>query len=58
MTFQYQHETEWVMPESYPNLSGEHLIAIDLETNDPDLKEYGSGWATDNGHVIGIAVAV
>ena len=58
MTFQYQHETEWVMPESYPNLSGEHLIAIDLETNDPGLKETGAGWATGNGHVIGIAVAV
>lgn len=58
MTFQYQHETEWVMPEVYPNLSGEKLIAIDLETNDPDLKETGAGWATGKGHVIGIAVAV
>ena len=58
MTYQYQHETEWVMPESYPNLSGEHLIAIDLETKDPDLKELGAGWATGSGHIIGIAVAV
>lgn len=58
MSYQYQHETEWVMPESYPNLSGEHLIAIDLETKDPDLKELGAGWATGSGHIIGIAVAV
>jgi DNA polymerase I-like protein with 3'-5' exonuclease and polymerase domains len=58
MTFQYQHETEWVMPEEYPDLSGERLIAIDLETFDPDLKETGAGWATKKGHVIGIAVAV
>ena len=58
MTYQYQHETEWVMPESYPNLSGEHLIAIDLETKDPDLKELGAGWATGSGHIIGIAVAI
>ena len=58
MTFQYQHETEWVMPEVYPDLSGERLIAIDLETYDPDLKETGAGWATKKGHVIGIAVAV
>jgi len=58
MTFQYQHETEWVMPEVYPDLSGESLIAIDLETCDPDLKETGAGWATGKGHIIGIAVAV
>lgn len=58
MTFQYQHETEWVMPEIYPDLSGERLIAIDLETCDPDLKETGAGWATGKGHIIGIAVAV
>jgi DNA polymerase I-like protein with 3'-5' exonuclease and polymerase domains len=58
MTFQYQHETEWVMPEEYPDLSGERLIAIDLETFDPDLKETGAGWATKKGHVIGVAVAV
>jgi DNA polymerase I-like protein with 3'-5' exonuclease and polymerase domains len=58
MTFQYQHETEWVMPEVYPDLSGERLIAIDLETCDPDLKETGAGWATGKGHIIGIAIAV
>jgi len=58
MTFQYQHETEWVMPEVYPDLSGARLVAIDLETYDPDLKETGAGWATKKGHVIGIAVAV
>lgn len=58
MTFQYQHETEWVMPEVYPDLSGERLIAIDLETYDPDLKETGAGWATKKGYVIGVAVAV
>jgi len=58
MTFQYQHETEWVMPEAYPDLSGESLIAIDLETYDPDLKETGAGWATKKGYIIGIAVAV
>lgn len=58
MTFQYQHETEWVMPEFYPDLSGEKLIAIDLETYDPDLKETGAGWATKKGHIIGVAVAV
>ena len=58
MSFQYQHETEWVMPEVFPNLSDYREVAIDLETYDPDLKSMGSGWPTKNGHVIGIAVAV
>jgi len=58
MTYQYQHETEWVMPDSFPDLSDAQLIAIDLETYDPGLKETGAGWATGKGHIIGIAVAV
>lgn len=56
--FQYEHETEWVMPEEYPDLTGRPEIAIDLETYDPHLKTHGSGWATKQGHIIGIAVAV
>ena len=58
MTYQYTHETEWVMPDSFPDLSDALLIAIDLETYDPGLKETGAGWATGKGHIIGIAVAV
>lgn len=58
MSFQYTHETEWVMPDSFPDLSDARLIAIDLETYDPGLKETGAGWATGKGYIIGIAVAV
>jgi DNA polymerase I-like protein with 3'-5' exonuclease and polymerase domains len=58
MTYHYQHETEWVMPDSFPDLSDALLIAIDLETYDPGLNETGAGWATGNGYIIGIAVAV
>lgn len=50
-------ESEWVCPEIFPDLSGETEIAIDLETYDPDLKSLGSGWPTNNGHIIGVAVA-
>jgi DNA polymerase I-like protein with 3'-5' exonuclease and polymerase domains len=46
------------MPDSFPDLSDALLIAIDLETYDPGLKETGAGWATGKGHIIGIAVAV
>ncbi len=36
-------DTEWVMPEELRDLRGHKEIAIDLETNDPQLLELGSG---------------
>ena len=39
----FSPETEWVMPEELKDLKGAKKIAIDLETNDPNLKELGSG---------------
>ena len=53
-----QPQTEWVMPDRYPDLDSYPEVAIDLETKDPNLMTYGSGWARKDGHVIGIAVAV
>ena len=55
----YNAPTEWsYKPEDLEkDLSKEKLISIDLETCDTDLMTHGSGWATDNGHVTGIAVA-
>ena len=51
-------ETEWVMPDELKDLRGAKEIAIDLETNDPDLKELGSGNVVGKGHIAGVAVAV
>jgi len=51
-------ETEWVMPDELKDLRGHKEIAIDLETNDPHLKELGSGNVTNRGHIAGVAVAV
>jgi len=51
-------ETEWVMPEELKDLRGAKEIAIDLETNDPQLLELGSGNVTGKGHIAGVAVAV
>ena len=55
--FIYNAPTEWSAKDYYPDLSDEKLIAIDLETCDRDLTTHGSGWATGNGYVTGIAVA-
>ena len=51
-------ETEWVMPDELKDLRGHKEIAIDLETNDPHLKQLGSGNVTGRGHIAGVAVAV
>ena len=51
-------EAEWSPPTSFPDLTGQKEIAIDLETCDPWLLSHGPGWAfKDRGHIIGIAVA-
>jgi len=51
-------ETEWVIPDELKDLREAKEIAIDLETNDPQLKELGSGNVTGRGHIAGVAVAV
>ena len=54
----FKPQTEWLPPESFPDLSKYDEISIDLETKDPDLKSKGSGSVVGNGNVVGIAVAV
>ena len=50
--------TEWVPPQSFPNLSTAKEIAIDLETCDPHLESFGPGWPRNDGFIVGYAVAV
>jgi len=51
-------QTEWLPPETFPDLSRYDEIAIDLETKDPQLKTMGSGSVTGRGEIVGVAVAV
>ena len=50
--------SEWVPPQSFPNLSTATEIAIDLETCDPNMESMGPGWPRADGHIVGYAVAV
>ena len=50
-------QIEWDCPETFPDLSHEKYIAIDLETKDPDLRSKGSGAIQGHGEIVGIAVA-
>jgi hypothetical protein len=54
----FKPQTEWLPPESFPDLSKYSEIAIDLETKDPDLKTIGSGSVVGRSKIVGIAVAV
>lgn len=51
-------DTGWLPPAAFPDLSAAPVIAIDCETYDPDLNDYGPGWARGVGHIVGVSVAV
>lgn len=51
------NEPTWVPPIELPDLSKETIIAIDVETCDPNLLTLGPGWSRNDGRLIGIAVA-
>jgi DNA polymerase I-like protein with 3'-5' exonuclease and polymerase domains len=50
-------EKDWLPPEVFPDLRNSEYMAIDLETNDPNLTTLGPGWARDDGFIVGVAVA-
>jgi len=54
----FSPQSEWLPPKNFPDLSDAKEIAFDLETKDRQLKTRGPGWMTNNGHIIGVAVAV
>ena len=54
----FKPQSEWVPPMDFPNIKDAEMIAIDLETRDPNIMEKGPGWATNDGEIIGVAIAV
>ena len=54
----FKPQTEWVHPNTFPDLSDHDEISIDLETKDPNLIKMGPGTFRKDGEVVGIAVAV
>ena len=54
----FKPQTEWVHPNTFPDLSEHDEISIDLETKDPNLIKMGPGTFRQDGEVVGIAVAV
>ena len=50
-------EPDWSCPSEYPDLTHYKIIAVDLETRDPNLMTMGPGWPRNDGYIVGIAVA-
>ena len=49
-------ETGWCAPGEFPRLEDAKELVIDVETYDPNLFTHGPGWASGDGHVVGLAV--
>jgi len=54
----FAQKNEWVPPIELPDITSAKKIAIDVETKDPNLKQNGPGWPTNDGYIVGYAVAV
>jgi len=48
--------TGWTAPKEFPRLEAAKILSIDTETYDPNLKTKGPGWATGDGHLVGVSV--
>jgi len=53
----YAVQSNWTAPESFPDLSGAPMIAVDIESRDPNLKKFGPGFVREDADVVGVAVA-
>lgn len=54
----FQVPPEWVPPQEVPDLREAKIIAVDVETCDPNLKTKGAGYIRKDGYVTGIALSV
>jgi DNA polymerase I-like protein with 3'-5' exonuclease and polymerase domains len=54
----FKPKSEWLPPQEFKDIKDAKRIAIDLETKDPNIMSKGPGWATNDGHIIGVAVAI
>lgn len=51
-------ETGWRPPAEFPNIIDAPWISLDCETYDPELDDFGPGWARGKGHIVGVSIAV
>jgi len=51
-------ETNWEVPRSLPDLTGERIVAVDIETKDDGLaNDIGPGWVYGLGWIAGVGIS-
>jgi DNA polymerase I-like protein with 3'-5' exonuclease and polymerase domains len=53
----FMPQSDWRPPKKFPDLSGEKIIGLDIETKDTDLVKRGPGFIRGDAEVIGVSVA-
>lgn len=48
--------TGWTPPSYFPDLRDAAVLAVDVETKEPDF-DHGPGWGRGKGHIVGVSVA-
>lgn len=51
-------KTDWTMPTTFPDLTREKFISVDVESFDPELTKFGPGFVRGTAHIVGVSVAV
>ena len=51
-------ETKWTPVDILPNWDQAEMIALDLETYDPDLEVAGPGWPWGGGFIAGVGIGI
>jgi len=49
--------SDWRPPTSFPDLSGEKIIGLDIESRDPNLITKGPGFIRGDANVVGVSLA-
>lgn len=53
----FEPNSDWKMPDEYPDLSAAKGIIFDVESKDPFLNEKGPGYVRGDAHTVGYAIA-
>jgi DNA polymerase I-like protein with 3'-5' exonuclease and polymerase domains len=53
----FEPRSDWKCPVSFPDLSGEKYLGIDIESRDDELTKMGPGFIRGDANVVGISVS-
>jgi len=51
-------DSDWRLPTVFPDWRDAPVLALDVETYDPELLDKGPGWSRGVGHLVGVSLCV